>query len=138
MEPDLTPCYPLDPHKPDGVPLRQGNYQYYFDDRKNLRQLDIQCDCVLQYPGEFHVATRESVLHHSELLENYSFPFHRKDFRNDLHEVRAAHFSLEGPMRVHVRILAYPQDRAVYVLLRNLEAQPVKRYRFFQKNLMKN
>ena len=66
----------------------------------------------------------------SALLDSYRFFYHRKDRRNERLEVVAATFILEGPLRSHLRIVADPDDRAVHVMLRNLEATPTRSYRF--------
>ncbi len=127
---DITPFYPFDPSLPQGLALKQSDYEFDFDNRKTPRQIDVRCLCSLDAIHEFHLPTKDAVLKHTELLEDYAFQFHRKDFRDKQHCVRSANFSLEGPLRIQVRILAHAEDRCIYVYLRNLEDIPLKRYKF--------
>jgi hypothetical protein len=65
-----------------------------------------------------------------ELLDNYNFPYHRKNRLDRHHNIQGAIIILEGPMMVHIRIAASPADRSVHIGLRNVEMQPVKRHKF--------
>ena len=133
--PDINPRYPLNAMTKRGVALKQCEYEYDFDSGKNPRQIDLRCNCILEQPLEFHVPTKDAVLKHTDVLESYKFAYHRKDYRDEQHDVRAAAFSLEGPMRVYVRVLAHPADRCINILRRNHEHLPDKRYKFLPEEL---
>ena len=128
--PDISPSYPLNPLLKEGVALKQGDYKFSFDNSKTPHQIDIRCSCTLERPQEFHVPTKDAALRYAELLESHKFPHHRKDHRDRKHNIRGATFILEGPMKVHMRIHARAADKCIYIDLRNLEDQPLKRYKF--------
>ena len=130
VAPDIRPSYPLNPSLKVGVVLNQANYVFSFDNRKSPRQIDILCTCTLDQPQEFHVATKEAVENQAELLRSHKFHHHQRNRLDNLHNIRGATFLLEGPMKIHIRLLAQAADRCIYIDLRNLEDQPVKRYRF--------
>lgn len=130
VAPDINPGYPLNPLLKEEVALKQGDYKFNFDNGKTPHQIDIRCSCTLERPQEFHVPTKDAALRYEELLESHKFPYHRKDHRDRKHNIRGATFILEGPMKVHMRIHARSADRCIYIDLRNLEDQPVKRYKF--------
>lgn len=130
LEPDIFPAYPFDPHRKYGVPLKQLAYEFDYDDGREPRQLDIRFQCHLQESHDFHVSGKDAVQRHSELLDGYNFTYHRRDFRDEKHNVKNAEFTLQGPLRVHIRIIAHAADRSIYVLTRNLEDLPVRKHRF--------
>jgi len=130
VAPDIRPAYPFDPLEKQLVTLHQSDYEFDFDSAKSPRQLNIYCTCKLGNPIEFHVPTKDAVLKYSELLESYGLPFHCKNHLDKLYDIRGGTFLLEGPLNVHIRILAHPADRCIYILFRNLEDQPTKRYKF--------
>jgi len=130
VSPDITVRYPLDPQLEHGIRLKQSQYKYRADNRESPRQIDIICRCTLEKPHEFHITNPRTIQQHTELLDNYNFPYHRKNRLDRHHQVRGATFILEGPMMVHIRITANAAKRSVQIGLRNLEQQPVKRYSF--------
>lgn len=130
VTPDIRPGYPFNPLEEQAVILHQSDYEFDFDSVSSPRQLNIYCTCKLDKPIEFHVPTKESVLKYSGLLESYGFPFHCKNHLDKLYDIRGGTFFLEGPINVHIQILAHPADRCIYIVLRNLEDRPGKRYKF--------
>lgn len=64
------------------------------------------------------------------MLDSYKFTHHCKNQLDQRHTVTSATFILEGPMKVHIRILAHPADRCVYIALQNIEELPFQRYKF--------
>ena len=130
VAPDIRPGYPFDPLQKQGISFHQSDYEFDFDSAKNPRQINIYCTCTLERPLEFHVPTKESVLKYTELLEAYGLPFHCKNHLDKLYNIRGGTFLLEGPINVHMQIIAHPADKCVYINLRNLEDQPAKRYKF--------
>jgi hypothetical protein len=130
VAPDITVRYPLNPQIESGIAMKQSQYKFRADSRESPHQIDIFCRCTLQKPHEFYLSSPRGAQQHSELLDAYNFAYHRKNRLNRHHEICGATFILEGPMMVHIRIAASGADRAVQVGLRNLERQPVKRYRF--------
>ena len=135
VRPDVLAEYPLNPLQPEGTRLQQSDYRFEYDDPRQPRQLDILCQCALESPLEFDVNGREAAERHTALLDSYRFFYHRKDRRDERQTVVGARFILEGPMRVQVRILADPDNRCIHVLLRNLESEPMRRYRFNPEQL---
>ena len=127
---DIKVSYPLDPSLKTGVILHQSDYKFSSDSGKNPRQIDILCSCALEHHHEFYVRTEEAAQKFSDLLKGFRFPFHRKNKLDKRYNIGGATFILEGPMKVHIRILAHAADRCVYIGLRNLEDQPIKRYKF--------
>ena len=130
VKPRITANYQLSPADKAGTTLDQTGYEFVFDHRESPHQLDIYCVCNLERPVEYFLKSKTAVMNHSELLDEYRFFYHRRDRRSQMHEVLGATFTLEGPMPVHIRIEAKPADKCIYVHLRNLEAQPYKRYKF--------
>lgn len=130
VAPDIRPNYPIDPQEREGITLNQSDYQFDFDNVKNPRQINIYCTCTLEQPREFHVPTKDAVLKYAELLKSYGFPHHCKNHLDKLYNIRGGTFLLEGPLNIHIRILAHPADRCIYLIFRNLEDQPNKRYKF--------
>ncbi len=130
VKPNTCAVYPLDPAQPAGTLLQQSGYRLEYNDPKQPRQIDILCQCTLPAPLEFELIGRHAVERHTALLDGYKFFYHRKDKRNHKHEVVSASFILEGPMRPHIRVLADPHENCVHVLLRNIEDEPLRRYRF--------
>lgn len=130
VKPKITASYPLNPEDKSGITLNQTDYEFIFDHGERPHQLDIRCVCTLDRPVEFFLPSKTAVLKHSELLDDYRFFYHRRDRRDQTHDVSGATFILEGPMPVHIRIEASPADQCIYVHLRNLEPQPYKRYKF--------
>ena len=130
IKPVIHPDYPFSPSAKDPVFLTQSDYKILVDDAKAPRQIDILCSATLEGTQEFFVRTREAVEKHASLLESYDFPFHRKNFLDEQYDVRGATFLLEGPLKVHIRILAHLEERCIHFYLRNLEEKPLKRHRF--------
>jgi hypothetical protein len=130
IQPDIRPRYPLDPASKVGISLTQADYRLDFDNPDDPHQLDIRCTCTLEQPLEMRVSGPAAVKRQTDLLESYKFFYHRKDERGQRHNVTAATFFLEGPVRVHIRLLADAAERCIHILLRNIEEQPVQRYRF--------
>jgi hypothetical protein len=130
VAPDVKAIYPLNPLLENGVALKQSQYTFRSDNRESPHQIDIFCKGTLEKPHEFYLSSQKSVLAHVDLLDRYNFPYHRKNRLDRHYEVRGATFILEGPMIVHIRIAASPADRSVHIGLRNVERQPVKRYKF--------
>lgn len=130
VERDVRPAYPLDPSIRNGITLVQGDYRLDYDNRKSPRQINICCTCTLDQPHQFHLPTKDAVLKHSDFLDSYEFAYHRRERRDKRHNIRSAFFFLEGPMPVHIQILADAKERCISVHLRNLENQPIKRYTF--------
>jgi hypothetical protein len=129
VAPVITPIYPLDPTIPRGVKLSQGDYSFDFDSAQKPKKLEIRCRCILPHEHVFHLRSQDAVLKHTDLLDVYAFRHHRKDYRDKQHAVRSADFILEGPMQAYIRIQSSPEDQCFLLELRNLEEQPVKRYR---------
>lgn len=130
VTPDISARYPLNPQQESGVELRQAQYKFRADNRETPHQIDIFCRCALHKPGEFYLSSPRAIEQHAELLDSYNFAYHRKNRLDRHHQIRGATFVLEGPMMVHIRIAASPAEHCVQVSLRNLEDQPLKRYRF--------
>ena len=132
---DIKVSYPLNPSLKDGVILQQSGYKFSSDCGKSPRQIDILCGCTLEHRQEFYVRTEEAAQKMSDLLESFRFPYHRKNKLDKRYNIRGATFILEGPMKVHIRLLAHAADRCVYIGLRNLEDQPIKRYKFVPEKI---
>jgi|GEM_PF-3330480 len=130
VAPDVKANYPLNPLLEHGVALKQAQYDFKSDNKDNPHKIDIFCKCTLEKPHEFYLPNQKSVLAHADLLDRYNFPYHRKNRLDRHYEVRGATFILEGPMIVHIRIVANPADRNIHISFRNVERQPVKRYKF--------
>jgi len=130
IAPDIYASYPIGPPEKKAMALKQKDYKFNFDNAKSPRQLDILCRCVMEQPFEFHVPTKDEVIRQAATLESYRFPYHRKDVLDKRQEIRGATFFLEGPMKVHIRIVADPADKRIIVSLRNLEDLPFKSYKF--------
>jgi hypothetical protein len=128
--PEIYPVYSLNPMDRNGVTLKQDNYLFNADNARHPRQIDVLTICNLEKSVEFYVPTKEGASIHSDLLQSYQFPHHRKNKLDKLHEICGATFLLEGPMRAHIKISANPAEKCIYILLRNLENQPVKSYKF--------
>ena len=127
---DIKVSYPLNPSMKNGVTLQQSDYKFSSDCGESPRQIDILCICTLDHHQEFYVRTEEAAQKLSDLLESFRFPYHRKNELDKRYNIRGAHFILEGPLKVHIRLLADAVDKCVYISLRNLEDQPIKRYKF--------
>ena len=130
IKPDIFVKYPLDPSRFKAVTLKQEDYFFHSDSSRHPRQVDILAHCILEREKEFYVPTIEGASTLSDLLNEYQFPHHRKNKLDQSYNIRGATFILEGPMKVHIRISANLVDKCINVLLRNLEDQPHKRYRF--------
>ena len=135
VKPEIYAAYPLNPLQPEGTRLLQSDYRFEYDDPKQPRQIDILCQCALDSPLEFELNGQQAVEQHTALLDRYKFFYHRTDRRDARHEVVGARFTLEGPMRAQIRILADPDGRCIHVLLRNIETEPLRRYRFSPEQL---
>ncbi len=135
IQPDISVKYPLDPSKLKAVTLNQEDYFFHSDNSRHPRQIDVLAHCTLDRPKEFYVPTMDGASNLSDLLNEYQFPHHRKNKLDQSYNVRGATFILEGPMKVHIRFTANSADRCINVLLRNLEAQPTKRYQFEPERL---
>jgi len=127
---DIKVSYPLNPSLKDGVTLHQSDYKFSSDCGKTPHQIDILCSCTLEHHQEFYVGTEEAAQNLSDLLESFRFPYHRRNKLDKLYNIRGANFILEGPLKVHIRLLAHAADRCVYISMRNLEDQAIKRYKF--------
>jgi hypothetical protein len=130
VAPEIKPSYPLKPLSNQSITLEQSDYQIDFDSKTSPHQIDVTCLCALDQPQEFFVPTQDAASRFTDLLHSYNFPHHRKDRLNSRFEVSGATFFLEGPMRVHIRILADAAGRCIQTLLYNLEEPPFKRYKF--------
>ncbi len=130
VAPDIKAMYPLNPLLEHGVALKQAQYNFRSDNKDCPREIDIYCKCTLEKPHEFYLNSQKSVLAHTELLDGYNFPYHCKNRLDRHYEVRGATFVLEGPMIAHIRIAATPADRLIHIIFRNIERQPIKRYKF--------
>jgi hypothetical protein len=130
VAPDIRASYPLNPLLQHGVSLNQSQYKFRADHKDNPHQIDIFCKCVLEKPHEFYLSSPKAIQRQVELLDNYNFPYHRKNRLDRHHNIQGAIIILEGPMMVHIRIAASPADRSVHIGLRNVEMQPVKRHKF--------
>jgi hypothetical protein len=135
VAPEISIRYPLDPQLPNGIAIKQAQYKFRADNREAPHQIDIFCRCTLQKPHEFYLSSPRAIQRHAELLDAYNFAYHRKNRLDRHHQIRGATFILEGPMMIHLRIAASGADRSIQVGLRNLEQQPVKRYRFAPENV---
>lgn len=130
VAPEVKAVYPLNPLLENGIALKQSQYNFRADNRDSPHQIDIFCKCTMEKPHEFYLPSQKSVLVHADLLDRYSFPYHRKNRLDRHYEVRGATFILEGPMIVHIRIAASPADKRIHITFRNVERQPIKRYKF--------
>lgn len=130
VAPDIKLSYPLDPRSDVEVELVQGSYSYDFDHRESPRQLVIGCVCTMADPIEFYLGTKDAADNHAELLDRMDFHYHRKNKRNSLHDVCGATFILEGPLLTTIHIIADMENRCIKVVLRNVESQSFKQYRF--------
>jgi hypothetical protein len=135
VAPEIYREYPLDPSLPDGIKLRQADYVFREDDSLNPRQLDLTCTCTLEKGHQFIAPTKEAVSRCAEMLESYKFPHHCRNKLDERHAVASATFILEGPMKVHIRLLAHPEDRCIYIFLQNIEDLPLKRYKFLPEKV---
>ena len=127
---DIKVSYPLNPSLKGGVTLHQSDYKFSSDCGKTPRQIDILCSCTLEHHQEFYVGTEEAAQNLSDLLESFRFPHHRRNKLDKQYNIRGATFILEGPLKVHIRVLAHAADRCIYISMRNLEDQAIKRYKF--------
>ena len=130
VAPDIYPSYPLNPMERKGVTLEQADYAYSYDNGRHPRQIDILTICNLKRPIEFYVPTADAVLNHSNLLESYQFPHHRKIKLDKLYNICGATFILEGPMKAQIRISANSSEKCIDVFLWNIEKKPFRKYRF--------
>jgi hypothetical protein len=131
VSPEITVRYPLDPNRPEGLPLRQANYRILVDNTEAPRLLDVLCSCELAKPHAFYVPTSLAADNRSKLLNAHGIPFHRKNKLDNFYNVSGATFILEGPMTARMRIKAEPSLEAVQVEVRNLFPDPEPRlYRF--------
>jgi hypothetical protein len=129
IAPDIYVSYPLDPSRPKGVSLRQADYFFNSDNSRHPRQIDILAHCSLTEPVEFYVPTNDAASKQTEYLQSCQFPHDRRNKLDKLYNVCGATFTLEGPMKVHIRLLANPAEKCVNIHLRNLESEPVKKYK---------
>ena len=130
VAPDIYPSYPLNPIERNGVTLKQADYAYNYDNARHPRQIDIVTVCDLKRPIEFYVPTADAALNHSNLLESYQFPHHRKNKLDKLYNICGATFILEGPMQSQIRLSSNPAEKCIDVFLWNMENQPFKKHRF--------
>ena len=135
IKPEISARYPLDPESSIGVELRQSNYYYNYDNIEAPRQIDIICECHLGKPTIFHVPTKLKVEDYSRALNDYDFSYDQKNHLDNFYEIRGATFTLEGPLKAQIRITASAADRCVFIHLRNIEHEPMKRYRFAPSDL---
>lgn len=135
ISPDIEVSYPLDPSEPNGVSLKQTQYLFSSDNSRHPRQIDILAHCILAEPVEISVPTGDAASRQSDYLQECQFPHHRKNKLDKLYNICGATFILEGPMKVHIRVLANAADKCVYIQLRNLESNPLKKYKLAPEKL---
>lgn len=130
VQPEVSPTYRLNPGNDDDIQFSQSGYEFDYDSSGEPRQLVLRSSCVLDEPLQFFVATKEGAEKYANLLDGYGLSYHRRNHIDKLYEVRSATFTLEGPLQITIRLLADPAERCIYVDLRNIESQPIKRYKF--------
>ena len=126
------------PIAPDGkslVAMEQSGYEFIYDDAKNPLRMDIVCECLVSDYQRFFVSNLDKVERYTEFLDGMNLAYHRKTELDSKYDIRNAVFELEGPLKVGVTIKASPSDRAIYVYLRNLEAESEKKYQFSPEKL---
>ena len=125
----VTASYCLDPEQKESVSLLQGKYIFRTDDYDNPRKLIVATECKLDRRREYLVRGRGAVTRYASLLDDHQLPYYTKDELDHSHQVVNATFTLEGPLKVQIRILASPENRCLYIDLLNVEALPTKRYK---------
>lgn len=135
VKPEVAPTYQLNPDNEEEIEFSQSGYEFDYDSLQEPRQLVLRSSCTLDQPLQFFVATKEGAEKYATLLDEHGLSYHRRNHIDKLYEVRSATFTLEGPIQITIRLLADPARRCVYIDLRNIESQPVKRYKFAPEKL---
>ncbi len=115
---DTLPEYPL---FADGSthPMRQEGYAVLIDSSKELKQIDVTFQCVLDNPITFDVYSKDASLSHSDRLDRYFIKYERKDKKNAMLDVVASRFTILGPLPLKVGITANIANRDIRIALRN-------------------
>ncbi|MEM0955792.1 MAG: hypothetical protein AAGI24_16745 [Pseudomonadota bacterium] len=129
VERKVSASYALDPEQKDVVSLPQGKYVFRTDDFDNPRKLIVATECQLDKRREYLVRGRGAVTRYAALLDDHQLPYYTKDELDHSHQVVNATFTLEGPLKVQIRLLASPENRCIYIDLLNVESLPTKRYK---------
>ena len=135
VAPDVRAPYPADPNTQEPVGVKHGAYSFRSDEYDKPTKLLVTCDCELEEPREFYVKTPAAVSRYAELLDNHKFPYHTRNELDDAHNIVNAHFMLEGPLRVQIRLLASAEHRCLYIDLFNIEAQALRRHKLAPEKL---
>lgn len=111
--------YPLHPNG-SLQPLRQENYVVVIDSSKELKQIDLTFQCVLEEPISFELYNKEEILSHSDRLDRYYIKYERKDRKTAATlELAAAKFTVLGPLPLKVGITANIANSDIRIALRN-------------------
>jgi hypothetical protein len=122
--------YALAPPKERPLELKHGQYVFRSDDYENPYKLFITCDCAFEQSMEYVVDTNSAVASYAALLEEHKIPHDTKNRLDESHAIVSATFTVDGPLKVQMRLLASEEDQCIYIDLLNLDVLPVKRYKF--------
>lgn len=127
---EISPGYTLVPAGQQPVSLKQGDYMCRADSHDNPRTLLVKTECAMEARREIIVKGKADFQRYSAMLEEHKFPHYTKKQLDDGHEVASAAFILEGPLTVQIRFQANLEQQCINLDLLNVEATPIKRYRF--------
>lgn len=130
VQPERTIAYPLAPDRTTPLALNQSAYKLVIDSSATPRQLDVRVAAQLVEPAEYELRDRAAIEAYVNHLQSYGFKYHRRDQLNNNHHLQSARFTLEGPLRLAMRVEAEPQNKAIAVLLKNFARPGVQSYSY--------
>jgi len=100
-------------------PMHQKGYAVRIDSSKELKQIDITFQCVLESPITFELYNRDTILNHSEKLDRYFVKYERTDKKNNKLEVVASSFTITGPLPLKIGLTANIANSDIRIAVRN-------------------
>ena len=99
--------------------MRQQDYKVLIDSTKNLKQIDVTFQCVLEAPVSYELYNPEAINMTTERLKGYYVKHERKDKKNQQMQVILSKFTIQGPLPLKVGLAVDVEKSEIKVLLRN-------------------
>ncbi len=125
------------PVKPGHTPhtFLQQDYKVTIDSAKDIREINLRFDCVLEEPLVIEVEGADRVRNYTELLHSYRIEFNRTDEKDSKYELIGAKFRVPGPIPVNVIFQGDVENSAINLILRNVEKPGVVKHSFKDRHI---
>lgn len=129
-----TASYPI---QPDGSmqEFQHANYKVTIDSAKEVKEINLRFDCLLEEPLIFELENSERILRYTDVLHSYRIEFDRTDNKDSDYQLISAKFKVIGPISVNIVLQGDIDASSIHLLLNNFEKPGTSKHTYKERHI---